>query len=112
MSQWVHTYLKLTMPYFDYLSLMRELGFTNVIELAHGEILKFEGGQVVSVPFFGENPCDLALPRNCYLISDRGHNTLVHADSGPTNDGKSALQDSNLSNNMGPLRPSMPPNNS
>jgi len=78
--------------YFDYLSLMRELGFTNVIELAHGEIWKFEGGQVVSVPFFGEDPCDLALPRNCYLISDRGHNTLVHADSGPTNDGKSALQ--------------------
>ena len=79
--------------YFDYLSLMRELGFTNVIELAHGEIWKFEGGQVVSVPFFGEDPCDLALPRNCYLISDRGHNTLVHADSGPTNDGKSALHD-------------------
>jgi len=79
--------------YFDYLSLMRELGFTNVIELAHGEAWKFEGGQVTSVPFFGEDPCDLALPRNCYLISDRGHNTLVHADSGPTNDGHSAIED-------------------
>ena len=79
--------------YFDYLSLMRELGFTNVIELAHGESWKFEGGQVVSVPFFGEDPCDLALPRNCYLISDHGHNTLVHADSGPTNDGHSAVRD-------------------
>ena len=79
--------------HFDYLSLMRELGFTNVIELAHGESWKFDGGRVVSVPFFGEDPCDLALPRNCYLISDRGHNTLVHADSGPTNDGHSAIED-------------------
>lgn len=79
--------------YFDYLSLMRELGFTNVIELAHGESWTFDGGQVVSVPFFGEDPCDLALPRNCYLITDRGHNTLVHADSGPTNDGRSAIKD-------------------
>ena len=79
--------------YFDYLSLMRELGFTNVIELAHGESWKFDGGQVVSVPFFGEDPCDLALPRNCYLIADRGHNTLIHADSGPTNDGRSAIKD-------------------
>ena len=79
--------------YFDYVSLMRELGFTNVIELAHGESWKFDGGEVVSVPFFGEDPCDLALPRNCYLIVDRGHNTLVHADSGPTNDGHSAIKD-------------------
>ncbi|MEC4672618.1 MAG: hypothetical protein VST68_00385, partial [Nitrospirota bacterium] len=79
--------------YFDYLSLMRELGFTQVIELAHGETWKFEGGMVVSVPFYGEDPCDLALPRNCYLIVDRGHNTLVHADSGPTNEGQSALSD-------------------
>ncbi|MEC9005784.1 MAG: hypothetical protein VX564_02505 [Nitrospirota bacterium] len=78
--------------YFDYLSLMHELGFTNVIELAHGESWKFEGGEVVSVPFFGEDPCDLELPRNCYLIVDREHNTLVHVDSGPTNDGRSALQ--------------------
>jgi len=92
--------------YFDYLSLMRELGFTNVIELAHGESWKFEGGQVVSVPFFGEDPCDLGLPRNCYLIVDRGHNTLVHADSGPTNDGRSALKDglmSNLVERYGPI---------
>jgi hypothetical protein len=27
------------------------------------------------------------------LISDRGHNVLIHADSGPTNDGSSALKD-------------------
>ena len=33
------------------------------------------------------------MPRNCYLISDRGHNVLIHADSGPTNDGRSALKD-------------------
>ncbi len=79
--------------YFDYLSLLRELGFTHVTEMAHGDTWKFDGGEVVSVPFFGEDPCDLELPRNCYLIADRGHNSLVHADSGPTNNGKSPLQD-------------------
>ena len=46
-----------------------------------------------SVPFYGEDPCDLEMPRNCYLIADRGYNVLVHADSGPTNSGKSALKD-------------------
>jgi L-ascorbate metabolism protein UlaG (beta-lactamase superfamily) len=78
--------------YYDYLALLRELGFTRVIELAHGEAWTFEGGAVVSVPFFGEDPCDVAMPRNCYLIADRGLNTLVHADSGPTNAGESALK--------------------
>jgi hypothetical protein len=34
--------------YYDYLSLMRELGFTRVIELAHGESWRFDGGAVVS----------------------------------------------------------------
>ena len=79
--------------YYDYLSLLRELGFTQVIELAHGETWKFDGGMVVSVPFYGEDPCDLGLARNCYLITDRGYQTLVHADSGPTNDGRSAIKD-------------------
>jgi hypothetical protein len=79
--------------HYDYLSLLRELGFGRVIELAHGESWAFEGGAVVSVPFYGEDPCDLEMPRNCYLITDRGHNVLVHADSGPTNDGRSALKD-------------------
>lgn len=81
------------MWYYDYLSLLRELGFTNVVELAHGESWKFDGGEVVCVPFYGEDPCDLELPRNCYLVVDRGQNVLVHADSGPTNDGKSAVKD-------------------
>ncbi|OQW34927.1 MAG: hypothetical protein A4E19_17125 [Nitrospira sp. SG-bin1] len=79
--------------FFDYRSLLAELGFDRVIELAHGETWPFEGGTVVSVPFYGEDPCDLRMPRNCYLISDRGHNVLIHADSGPTNDGGSALKD-------------------
>jgi hypothetical protein len=79
--------------YFDYLSLMRELGFSNVIELAHGDAWSFDGGAVVSVPFFGEDPCDIEMPRNCYLITDRGRNTLVHVDSGPTNSGRSAIKD-------------------
>ena len=78
---------------YDYLSLLRELGFGRVIELAHGERWAFEGGAVYSVPFYGEDPCDLEMPRNCYLIADRGYNVLVHADSGPTNNGKSALKD-------------------
>lgn len=79
--------------FYDYLSLLRELGFSRVIELAHGETWPFEGGAVVSVPFYGEDPCDLELARNCYLISDRGYNVLVHADSGPANNGRSALTD-------------------
>ena len=78
---------------YDYLSLLRELGFGHVIELAHGESWAFEGGAVYSVPFYGEDPCDLEMPRNCYLIADRGYNVLVHADSGPTNSGRSALKD-------------------
>jgi len=78
---------------YDYLSLLRELGFGHVIELAHGESWTFEGGAVCAVPFYGEDPCDLEMPRNCYLIADRGYNVLVHADSGPTNSGRSALKD-------------------
>jgi hypothetical protein len=79
--------------FYDYHALLRELGFGRVVELAHGETWPFEGGTVVSVPFYGEDPCDLEMPRNCYLISDRGQNVLVHADSGPTNDGRSALKE-------------------
>jgi hypothetical protein len=77
----------------DYPAHLHELGFQEVIELAHGEGWTFEGGMVVSVPFYGEDPCDLELPRNCYLIVDRGRNTLVLADSGPTNTGRSVLKD-------------------
>lgn len=79
--------------YYDYQALLRDLGFAQVIELAHGESWAFDGGAVWSVPFYGEDPCDLAMPRNCYLIADRGHSVLVHADSGPTNDGRSALKE-------------------
>ena len=91
---------------YDYLSLLRELGFGRVIELAHGESWAFEGGAVYSVPFYGEDPCDLEMPRNCYLIADRGYNVLVHADSGPTNSGKSALKDGviqSLAQKHGPI---------
>lgn len=92
--------------YYDYLSLMRELGFTDVTEMAHGDTWKFSGGEVVSVPFYGEDPCDLSLPRNCYLVTDRSYNTLVHADSGPTNEGESALKSGiigELVNRFGPI---------
>ena len=79
--------------HYDYLGLLREMGFGRVIELTHGERWDFDGGAVVSVPFYGEDPCDLEMPRNCYLIHDRGQNILVHADSGPTNSGRSALKE-------------------
>jgi len=79
--------------FFDYPAFLGGLGFQEVIELAHGESWTFEGGAVVSVPFYGEDPCDLELQRNCYLIVDRGRNTLVLADSGPSNTGRSALKD-------------------
>ncbi len=92
--------------YYDYHALLRDLGFTHVVELAHGEKWNFEGGAVVSVPFFGEDPCDVEMPRNCYLITDRGQNILVHADSGPTNTGRSALTEGviqNLVRQFGPI---------
>ena len=79
--------------FYDYLPLLRELGFSHIIELAHGESWSFDGGAVVSVPFYGEDPCDLEMPRNCFLVTDRGQNVLVHADSGPTNNGRSAIQE-------------------
>ncbi len=91
--------------FFDYRSLLTELGFERIIELAHGEHWPFEGGTVVSVPFYGEDPCDLRMPRNCYLISDRGHNVLIHADSGPTNDGRSALKDQIIEKLVGKYGP-------
>jgi hypothetical protein len=94
-----------TKLFFDYRSLLAELGFDRVIELAHGDTWPFEGGTVVSVPFYGEDPCDLNLPRNCYLISDRRHNVLIHADSGPTNDGRSALKDNVLQQLVGQYGP-------
>ena len=46
------------------------------------------------------------MPRNCYLISDRGYNVLIHADSGPTNDTRSALTDhviQRLTEQYGPI---------
>ncbi|HEY6085546.1 MAG TPA: hypothetical protein VIU63_09135 [Nitrospira sp.] len=92
--------------FFDYTSLLRELGFGRIVELAHGESWPFEGGAVISVPFYGEDPCDLEMPRNCYLVSDRGRNILVHADSGPTNDGRSPLKDgviARLAEKYGPI---------
>jgi hypothetical protein len=94
-----------TSLFFDYRSLLGELGFDQVIELAHGETWPFEGGTVVSVPFYGEDPCDVNMPRNCYLISDRGHNVLIHADSGPTNDGRSALKDNVIQQLVGRYGP-------
>jgi L-ascorbate metabolism protein UlaG (beta-lactamase superfamily) len=92
--------------FYDYLPLLRELGFGRVVELAHGESWPLEGGTIVSVPFYGEDPCDLQMPRNCYLISDRGYNILVHADSGPANDGRSPLKDgviAQLAGKYGPI---------
>jgi hypothetical protein len=92
--------------FYDYLPLLRELGFSRIVELAHGETWPFEGGTIVSVPFYGEDPCDLQMPRNCYLISDRGYNVLIHADSGPTNDGLSPLKDgiiAQLADTYGPI---------
>lgn len=79
--------------YYDYQSLLGGLGFTQVIELAHGEAWTFDGGGVVSVPFYGECSCELGMPRNCYLIADRGHNILIHVDSGPTNSGDNLVKD-------------------
>jgi hypothetical protein len=79
--------------YFDYKALLGGLGFTRVIELAHGENWTFDGGGVVAAPFYGECSCELGLPRNCYLIADRGRNIFIPVDSGPTNNGDNAVKD-------------------
>jgi hypothetical protein len=79
--------------FYDYRTQLERLGFTNVVELAHGARWAFPGGFVEAVPFYGEDPCDLTLPRNCYLVSAAGRNTLVWADSGPANNGTSPLGD-------------------
>lgn len=82
--------------YYDYQALLAGLGFTRVVELAHGESWPLDhaqGGVVEAVPFYGECSCELGLPRNCYLIADRGRNSLIHVDSGPTNTGENAVKD-------------------
>ncbi len=79
--------------HYDYSGLLRGLGFEQIVELPHGESWAFDGGAVVSVPFFGEDPCDIEMPRNCYLVTDRGRNTLMLADSGPSNCGNSLVKD-------------------
>jgi len=79
--------------YYDYTSLLNGMGFTHIIELPHGESWKYDGGCVVSVPFYGECSCELGLPRNCYLIADRGRNIFIPVDSGPTNSGDNMVKD-------------------
>lgn len=79
--------------FYDYQALLGGLGFTRVVELAHGETWAFESGGVISVPFYGECSCELGMPRNCYLIADRGRNILIHVDSSPTNSGDNAVKD-------------------
>tara|TARA_B100000315_G_scaffold76402_1_gene69873 strand:- start:1154 stop:2803 length:1650 start_codon:yes stop_codon:yes gene_type:complete len=79
--------------YYDYLSFLKGLGYTKVIELAHWETWDFEGGKVVSIPFYGECSCEMGMPRNTYMIVDRGRNIYNHCDSGPTNTGENALKD-------------------
>lgn len=79
--------------HFDYEGFLRRLGFTRVVPLEHGERWTVGPAEVEAVPFYGEDPCDVDLPRNCYLLADRGRNTLMWADSGPNNAGRSALVD-------------------
>jgi L-ascorbate metabolism protein UlaG (beta-lactamase superfamily) len=88
--------------YYDYKALLGGLGFTQIIELAHGETWPFDTAQgapvegrggVVAVPFYGECSCELGMPRNCYLIADRGRNIFIPVDSGPTNSGENAVKD-------------------
>lgn len=79
--------------FYDYKALLGGLGFTHVVELAHWDTWPFDGGCVVSVPFYGECSCEMGMPRNTYLIADRGRNIYIPVDSGPTNSGENALKD-------------------
>lgn len=79
--------------FYDFRTHLEHLGFSNIVELGHGQRFDIDGGFVEAVPFYGEDPCDLKLSRNCYLVVHNGRRTLVWADSGPANDGTSPLSD-------------------
>lgn len=78
---------------YDYAGQLGRMGYTRVVPLAHGQSYRVGPAEIEAVPFYGEDPCDVDVPRNCYLLADRGRNTLMWADSGPTNAGRSALSD-------------------
>lgn len=62
--------------------LLRYLGFTDVRTMPHGaEVALGDGGRVIAVPFFGEDPTAIDYTGNCYVLAERDAAALVHVDS-------------------------------
>jgi L-ascorbate metabolism protein UlaG (beta-lactamase superfamily) len=61
--------------------LLRNIGFTNVIELSELDTLTFDGGSVTGVPFFGEHADLDVRTKMAYLVNLLGHSMLFAADS-------------------------------
>jgi hypothetical protein len=71
---------------------LRLIGFQDVRELSHGEsYLVGDGLSVEAVSFFGEGRNRLGFGANCYLISRRRRNVLIHADASPDSEGRSIV---------------------
>ncbi len=73
--------------------LLLHLGFTQVRTLRPGQSVPFgEGGEVVAVPFYGEDPTLIGYAGCCYLLKHQGKAALVHVDSGPNLSGQSTVR--------------------
>jgi L-ascorbate metabolism protein UlaG (beta-lactamase superfamily) len=61
--------------------LLRNIGFSNVIELGELETLAFDGGSVVGLPFLGEHADLNVRTKIAYLVHLLGHSLFFAADS-------------------------------
>ncbi|MGC2527904.1 MAG: MBL fold metallo-hydrolase, partial [Candidatus Acidiferrum sp.] len=60
---------------------LEAIGFKNIVELDEMQALKFDGGSVTGLPFFGEH-ADLSIrTKLAYLVELNGHRFLFAADS-------------------------------
>jgi len=61
--------------------LLNSVGFHNVVDVDEFESVRFEGGEVISLPFFGEHHDLNIRSRTGYLISSGGKSVAIAADS-------------------------------
>lgn len=88
--------------------LLRALGFRAVHALRPGDRLRFEGGSVLALPFFGEDPTRIGWAGCCYALEHDGRAALVHVDSASDAAGHSLATSSQLAAavaDLGPLSP-------
>lgn len=77
--------------------LLRHLGFDDVRLLAAGDAVSVgDGGRVVMLPFFGEDPSLTGFVGACWLLEHNHARALVHVDSGVDVEGRSLASSSAL----------------